>query len=233
MTFAFRPSLRSALLLLALVVALPTSTAQSPVPERTRENLMVVIRETMGANRAEDAFSPTGKFKAKLADGREIEMDIASWDFIGDMHIRFAFDGPQVMFNATPQDLEGLGIKSVDEALVLALTNIKRVYGEPSAAPREGGLMQVSGKSPDLDSSYFLDRTYWQALLKPHPEGLVVSAASRGGLLYVPLSNTSGVERLRRGVAQLHSSSGRLRVSSALYLFKEGKWSVFQAPARQ
>lgn len=225
--------LRSALLLLSLVLAPLVTAAQSSAPERSRENFMVVVRESMGANRAEDAFSPTGKFKAKLADGREVEMEMASWEFIGDTHIRFVFDGPQMMINATPQDLERLGIKSVEEALALALANFKRVYGEPEAAPWEGSLMQVSGKSPDLNSSYFLDRAYWQSLLKAHPEGLVVSVAKRGGLLYVPASDGNAVVRLKRGVAYLHVSSGRLRVSSALYLFKDGKWSVFQSPVKQ
>lgn len=194
---------------------------------------MVVVRETIGANRAEDSFTPTGKAKAKLPDGREIELEMASWEFIGDTHIRFVFDGPQTMINATPQDLERLGIRGVDDALSLALANIHRVYGEPSAKPFQGGLFSVEGNSPDLNSSYFLDRTFWQGLLKLNPDGLVVSVAKRGGLLYAPVSNTNAVEVLKRGVSYLYSSSLRLRVSSALFLFKDGKWSVFQAPLKQ
>ena len=205
--------------------------AQAPgMPDKTRDNFMVVVRESGGANRAEDALTPTGKMKA-VVDGREIEFEMASWEFIGDTHIRFVFDGPQFMVNATPQDLEQLGLKGVDEALALAIANIKRVYGEPKATPWAGGAMTVEGKSPDLNSSYFLDRAYWQGLLKTHPEGVVVCVAKRGGLLYVPLSDSAAVERLKRGVANLYASSGRLRVSSALFLFKDGKWSVFQAPA--
>lgn len=225
--------LRSATLFLSLALVPLFSMAQSPAPERVRENFMVVVRESIGANRTEDALSPTGKLKAKLADGREIEMEIASWEFIGDTHIRFVFDGTQMMINATPQDLEHLGIRNVDEALSLALANIKRVYGEPSATRWEDGLMQVSSKSPDMNSSYFLDRAFWQSLLKSYPEGIVVSVAKRGGLLYTPLSDTNAIEKLKRGVAYLHASSGRLRVSSALYLFKQGKWSVFQEPVKQ
>jgi hypothetical protein len=38
---------------------------------------------------------------------------------------------------------------------------------------------------------------------------------------------------LKRAIGELFSSSQRLRVSSALYLFKEGKWSVFQAAIKQ
>lgn len=209
------------------------ATAQTSTPANTRENFMVVVRESVGANRTEDAFVPTGKMKSKLADGREIELETASWEFIGDTHIRFVFDGPLSMINSTPKDLERLGINGVDEALALALTNLKHVYGEPAATPWTGGLMSVEGKSPDFNSSYFLDRGYWSALTKAHPEGIVVCVPKRGGLLYTPLSNTQAVNALKHAVGELYSSSQRLRISSALYLFKDGKWSVFQAAMKQ
>jgi hypothetical protein len=138
-----------------------------------------------------------------------------------------------MMTNATPQDLERLGIKSVEDALTLAMSNFKRVYGEPKASTFSDGVMQVQGKSPDLDSSYFLDRTYWLALLKNSPEGIVVAVPKRGGLLYAPLNDVKAVDSLKRSVAYLHSSSQRQRVSSALFLFKDGKWSVFQPAVKQ
>ena len=207
-----------------------TQTLQAKM---TRENFMVVVRESIGANRTEDSLVPTGRTKAELPDGKEVELEVAWWDFIGDTHIRFVFDGPESMRNATPRDLDRLGITSVHEALTLALANIKRVYGQPVAAPWEGGLMQVEGRSPDLDSSYFLDRSFWQDLVKKHPEGVVVSVAKRGGLLYVPLSESKAVERLKREVTHLHASSGSLRVSGALFLFKDDRWSVFQAAPKQ
>jgi hypothetical protein len=209
------------------------SMAQSTSTAKTRENFMVVVRESIGANRTEDALTPTGKMKARLADGREIELELASWEFIGNLHIRFVFDEPQSMINATPKDLERLGITGVDDALTLALTNLKKTYGEPKATPWIGGLMSVEGKSPDLNSSYFLDRGYWSKLEKINPEGIVVAVPKRGGLLYTPLSNTQAVNELKRTIGELYSSSQRLQISSALYLFKDGKWSVFQASAKQ
>jgi hypothetical protein len=216
------------------LLAANSALAQSPDGvERDRANFMVVVRESIGANRSADTFTPSGKLKAKLADGKEIEIEMASWEFIGDTHIRFVFDGPRMMINATPQDLAQLNLNGVEDALALALSNIKRVYGEPSSKPWESGLMQVQGKSPDLDSSYFLDRSFWNSLLKKHPEGLVVGVPKRGGLLYAPASDEKAVEVLKRGISFLHASSQRQRVSSALYLFKEGKWSVFQAPVKQ
>lgn len=144
----------------ALLFCVPAFSQQQTAPERSRDNFMVVVRESIGANRPDDRLTPTGKVKAKLTDGREIEFELASWEFIGDTHVRFVFDGPTSMVNATPPDLERLGIKGVDEALELAIANIRKTYGTPVAKPFDGGAMQVQGKSPDLDSSYFLDRAF-------------------------------------------------------------------------
>ena len=119
---------------------------------------------------------------------------------------------------------------SPEKALDLAVANIKRVYGEPKAAPLTGGIFQVQGKSPDLDSSYVLDREFWRVLLKQHPEGLVVAVPNRGGLLFAPATDEKAVDILRSNVGQWYVQSDRLRVSSALYLFKDDHWSVYQAP---
>lgn len=194
---------------------------------------MVVLRETIGANRQNDAFAPTGKAKAQLPDGREVEIETASWEYIGDLHIRFVFDGEQMMINATREDLTRLGLNTVEEALLLALANVKRTYGSPTVTRVEGAIMQVAGKSPDLNSSYFLDRPFWQELVSRHPEGVVVSVPARGGLVYVPASETKHVEMLKTATPRWYANAQRLRVSSALFLFKDGKWSVLQAPRPQ
>jgi hypothetical protein len=215
--------------LLSVIVA---TSAFSQTPGRgfddSASNLMVVLRESEGNNKQDEALVSMGKAKAKLPDGREIEIDTGWFSYLGDMHIRFVFDTPTSMPGASPKDLERLGL-SPESALQLAVKNIKRVYGEPRTA-LWNDLLQVKGKSPDLDSSYFLDKEFWDLQEKQHPEGLVASVAKRGGLLFAPLSNAKAVEGMRKTVAYLHSSSERMRISSALYLYKGGKWSVFQAP---
>ncbi len=194
---------------------------------------MVVVRETVGANKPDEILVPSGKAVAKLPDGREVEVRQESWEFIGDMHIRFVFDQPQTMIGATPADFERLKLTNVDQALELALANVRRVYGKPVASPWTAGVMAVHGQSPDLDSTYILDRDFWRSQHKEHPEGLVVAVPKRGGLLYAPLSDGAAVDGLKRGIGALHASSGQLRVSSALYLFKDDKWSIFQSPTAQ
>lgn len=195
---------------------------------KNRDNLMVVVRESIGSTKKDELLKPTGKGKARLADGREIEFEMAWWEFIGDTHIRFVFDGAQTMVSAGPGDLAKLGLTNVDDALALAIQNLKRSYGEPRSVPWQGGIMAVAGKAPDFDSSYFLDREFWRKLHKENPDGILVAVPKRGGLLYAPMSDTKAVETMKRAVAQLHESSGSLRVSSALFLFKDDKWSVFQ-----
>ena len=203
--------------------------ASSPSYDTSAANLMVVLRESPGVNKQDDSLVRTGKGKTMLPDGREVEFDLAWFEYLGDMHIRFVFDAPTSLPHASPEDLDRLGL-TPEAALDLAVANIKRVYGEPYAV-RWRDVMEVRGKLPDLFSSYFLDKAYWSRLLERHPEGIVALVAKRGGLLYAPLSNERGVQFLRLNAVPLFNSSERLRVSSALYLFRDGKWRVFQAPA--
>jgi hypothetical protein len=215
-------------LCLASALSAPAASQPSRGFDDSAPNLMVVLRESQGANKQTESLVPMGKAKVKLQDGREIEIDTAWFEYLGDMHVRFVFDTPTSMPNASPRDLERLKL-TPEAALELAVRNVKRVYGDPKAVSWNE-LFQVKGKSPDLDSSYFLDKDFWDAQLRKYPEGVVALVAKRGGLLFAPLSDARAVEGMKKSVAYLHSSSDSLRVSSALYLFKEGKWSVYQAP---
>jgi hypothetical protein len=218
---------------LGISLAWQSAAAQSSqAVDTSAPNLMLVLREATGTNKQAETLEPLGKLRARGSDGREVEFELAAFAFLGDMHIRFVFDGPTSMRNATPQDLARLQVNPA-QALELAVANIKRVYGDPVAKPFVGGLMQVQGKSPDLNSSYFLDRGFWRDLLRQHPQGIVAAVPKRGGLVFAPMSNGTAVDGLRRGVNYLYSSSGQMRVSSALYLFKDDHWTVFQPPQAQ
>jgi hypothetical protein len=197
------------------------------------ENLIVVLRETKGANKQDETLRPFGKVRGVLADGREIDLDTSWYKYLGDMHIRLVFDGGQSMQSASSQDLVRLRL-SPDEALRTAVANLKRLYGAPAAQPWSGTLMQVQSASTDLNSSYFLDRDFWRELQAQHPQGLVVAVPRRGGLVYAPVSDEAAVADLRFGAAALYAGGGSgARLSSALYLFKDGRWSVFQPAVAQ
>lgn len=230
-----RVSKLSSIVIGLIGTAFNSGAAAQAVPDipKNRDNFMVVVRELIGADKKDELLKPVGKTKAKFSDGTEIETEMAWWEFIGDTHIRFVFDGDQTMDNAAPGDLVKLGLTNVDDALALALKNLKQTYGEPQSTPWEGGVMIVAGKASDFDSSYFLDRAFWRKLHKENPDGILVAVPKRGGLLYAPMSDTKSVDAMKRMVAQLHETSGSLRVSSALFLFKDDKWSVFQSAVRR
>lgn len=222
--------------LICLLALVPIAAlSQSPAEvDRSAGNLMLVLRESMGAPaRKSEVLEFIGKSKARLKSGEEVELEMAHYSYLGDMHIRFVFDGPAVMINATPKDLQAINLGKPEEALRVAIANIRRVYGAPKVVPLAGGTMQVESGSPDLNSSYFLDKAFWTELNKKNPEGIVAGVPKRGGLVFAPLSDWRSVDALRANIAYLHTSSDRQRVSSALYLFKDGNWTLFQEPGKQ
>ena len=213
-------------LVLAALASVP-ALAEDEAVDTSAGNLLVVLRESRGANKQDESLQPFGKIRAQLSDGKEIELAPSWYQYLGDMHIRLVFDGGQTMQSASPEDLARLRL-SPEEALRLAIANLRRVYGVPAAQPWSGSLMQVQSRATDLNSSYVLDREFWDGLQAQHPEGLVVAVPRRGGLVYAPVSDELAVTNLRFSVAALYAGGPGARLSSALYLFKDGRWSVFQ-----
>ena len=194
-------------------------------------NLLVVLRESPGANKQDETLTPFGKIQATLPDGREVEFEASWFQYLGDMHLRLVFDGSRRVQSASPEDLEKLRL-SPDEALQQAVDNLRRRYGAPVAEPWSGGLMQVHGNAPELDSSYFLDRGFWLEQLRESPAGVVAAVPRRGGLVFARADDDSAVATLRFSAAALFASNEGTRISSGLYLFKDGRWSVFQPPQK-
>ena len=227
---------RSRLAHLALAWALawgPAAAGQAGSDVETIDtgagNLLAVLRESAGRNKLDETLRPYGPLQATTPQGQRVEFETSWYQYLGDMHIRLVFDGARTLQSASPDDLARLQL-TPDEALRLAVANLRRVYGVPHVQPWSGGLMQVKAAAPELTSSYFLDREFWQALQTRHPDGLVVAVPRRGGLVYAPARDAGAVESLRFSVAALYAGGPGARLSSALYLFKDGRWSVFQAP---
>lgn len=204
-------------------------TAAADTPDTSAGNLLVVLRESLGDNKQDESLQPYGTLRATLDGGREVELETSWFRYLGDMHIRLVFDGGQTMQSASPDDLARLQL-TPEDALRLAVENLRRMYGTPDARPWSGSLMQVQGLASDLNSSYFLDREFWRALQSRHPDGVVVAVPRRGGLVYAPVSDEAAVTNLRFSAAALYAGGPGARLSSALYLFKDDRWSVFQPP---
>ena len=194
-------------------------------------NLLAVLRESPGANKQDEGLSPFGKIQATLPDGREVEFEASWFQYLGDMHLRLVFDGHRRVQSASPDDLQRLRL-SPDEALRHAVSNLRRRYGAPVAQPWEGGVMQVHGNAPELDSSYFLDRDFSLEQSQGSPEGIVAAVPDRGGLVFARADDAAAVATLRFSAAVLFAQNSDTRISSGLYLFKDGRWSVYQPPQK-
>lgn len=218
---------RAFLLTLCLV---PGTCALAGDRPKVDENFMLVVRETTGADKAILELVPFGPRKVVLDNGEVATFENAWFDLIGDMHVRFVMDGEHTMRNLTLDEFNDLGL-TPEQAVDAAVANIKGRYGSPRAVEWHDGIQAVAAESPDLDSSYFLDRRFWNGLLAQHPEGLVVGVPHRGVLLFAPVTRPEAVSVLETTIGALHDRSGSLRVSSALYLFKDGGWTVYRRPA--
>jgi hypothetical protein len=195
--------------------------------DTTAGNLLVVLRETPGANKQDDALRAIGKVRATLKDGREVEFEASWFDWLGDLHVRLVFDGGQKLQTASPEDLQRLRL-SPEEAIARAVQNLRQRYGAPTAVDWGGGLMAVRGGAPDLVSSYVLDRDFWLEQSRLHPQGVLVSAPQRTGLVFAPVGDDAALFNLQFSAAALFARDDRTRLSSAIYLFKDGRWSVYQ-----
>jgi hypothetical protein len=193
------------------------------------DNLMLVLRESPGENKQDEGLEPYGPIEGSLPDGRRVQFDASWYHYLGDMHIRLVFEGTRSLQSASADDLRRLHL-TTREALDLALSNLLREHGTPSVQPWTGGMMQVHSASPDLTSSYFLDREFWHRLQAPYPDGLIVAVPRRGELVYAAAADDDAVANLRFGAAALYAGGPGARLSSALYLFKDDHWSVFQPP---
>jgi hypothetical protein len=164
--------------LAGMVTAATAAPPQNEQFEETADNLLVVLRETPGANKQDESLQPFGKISAQLADGRKVEFEASWFQYLGDMHLRLVFDGKDQVQSALPSDLQRLHL-TPDQALAQAVSNLRARYGEPVAEPWSGGLMLVHGNSPDLDSSYFLDREFWVRTARDYPHGIVAAVRTQ------------------------------------------------------
>ena len=220
--------LRDALAALGACLALQAQAADATF-DTTAANLLAVLRGSDVGTEPQETLRPYGTLVAELPDGREVEVEMSWFRYLGDMHIRLVFDSRTELQSAVPEDLQRLQLQPQD-AVQLAVQNLRRVYGEPTVTAWPGGLMQVVSRADDLNSSYFLDRAFWRGLEREHPGGVVVAVPQRGGLLYAPAADAEAIAALRFNATAIYAASRRSRVSSALYLFKDDRWSIFQPP---
>jgi len=193
------------------------------------DTLLFVLRERPGANKPDEAPAQVAAFEVPLPGGAAAAMAPAWFDLVGDLQLRLVRCTPDYVYTLHASELEALKL-GLDEALATALANLHRLHGAPGASAWHN-LQRVGGRSEDVDSAYLMDRAFWRARLAEHPDGLVAAVPRTDLLLFAPLADTASVDSMRRGIPGLHAGGGDYRLSSALFLFKDDRWRVFQPAA--
>ena len=198
----------------------------SPAPAFDLQTLQFVLRERPGAHQPTESLSLVDPFEVPLPGGGTAAMAPAWFDLVGDLQLRLVRDTPEWVFTLHASELVDLQL-GADDALAIALGNFRRLHGPPRVSPWHN-LRRVGGATEDVDHRWFLDRAVWRGLLAEHPGGLVVALPRTDLLLFAPASDAAAVASMRQGIPGLHAGGGDYRLSSALYLFEDDRWTVLQ-----
>jgi hypothetical protein len=188
--------------------------------------LSFVLRERPGADKADDSLVLVEPFSVPMPGGATASMAPAWFDLVGDLQLRLVRDADDSMLTLHASELEELRL-APEEAVAAALANFRRRHGPPSVCAWHN-LQRVGGAEEDFDSGWFADRGFWCARLAEHPAGVVVAAPRTDLLVFAPAADTAAVDSMRHGIPGLHAGAGDWRLSSTLYLFKDGRWTVLQ-----
>ncbi|MFL6695828.1 MAG: hypothetical protein ACJ8GJ_01595 [Vitreoscilla sp.] len=205
------------------------TTTPSTAAPIALDTLQLVLRERPGADKRDDSLALVAPFEVPLPGGGTASMAPAWFDLIGDLQLRLVRSTPDYVMTLHAGELAELEL-GLDDALAVALANLHRLHGAPVARPWHD-VQRAGSRSEDVDSAWFMDRAFWRARLAQHPDGLVAAVPRTDLLLFAPASDTAAVDSLRRGIPGLHAGAGDYRLSSALYLFRDDRWSVLQAAA--
>src|ERR1700712_1299055 len=119
-----KPLCLATLAVLLVCTGATRSVAAPPRAAATPDigTLMAVLREVEGGNKQDSVLRPVGKVKATLPEGKEVEIIPVWFSFIGDMDIRFVYDGPTTMSGLTMDEFAALHL-TPDQAVRLAVAN--------------------------------------------------------------------------------------------------------------
>lgn len=203
------------------------------IPEMDRASLVPIIRP-LGDAVAGAAF-PVQHLEpvSMVLDARQVGEDVPHAQlpfmlrFVGNLGVRYAFDGAQTMINLSHEEHAKLGLS--DEALrVLAIENLLRRYPhvEIHTFPM-GGMVQKCG---DLESSWLLHFDFWAHESRRFKGELVASVPSRDLMVWCDSADETVLAELRTNAIEVEARAraSNRAISSLLYVWRTDHWEVFE-----
>ena len=125
-------------------------TKAAAEPAIALDTLSFVLRERVGANKADESLVRVEPFEVPIPGG-VAAMAPAWFDLVGDLQLRLVRHTPEHVLTLHASELDALGL-CVDDALAVALANLHRLHGEPEACAWHN-LQRVRGRDEDMDSA--------------------------------------------------------------------------------
>lgn len=145
--------------------------------------------------------------------------------FVGDLHLRYAFDDSRYVSNVSAGDLNRLGLKR-DQLLPLAIENFRRLYpGRKIEYPvPQIALVTEAG---DLEPCLMLDAAFWEKEAQRRGSAIVAAVPARDVLMFSDRSARGNVDLLKKLALDVHSGAGKDAVSKTVFLWNYGRWEAF------
>jgi len=212
---------------------LQPSFAQAPQPtfrdaDRTRDKIVALVRafarDDPRAMRHIQRIEPITEISIPGVKVPPEQLPLMDY-FVGDLHLRYAFDDPRYVSSVSALDLKRLGLKR-DQLLPLAVENFRRLYpGRKIEYPvPQIALVTEAG---DLEPCLMLDAAFWEKEAQRRASAVVAAAPARDVLLFSDRSARGNVDMLKKLALDVHSGAGKDAVSKTVFLWNYGRWEAF------
>lgn len=200
--------------------------AQGQIP-RTKENLVALVR-AFAELRPDQVQRVQGiaPLQGLSIPNMQVPADqLPLMDtFVGDLHIRYAFDSPKGVINVSERDLKELGLNR-EQLLPLAVANFRKLYPQ-ATVERPNPVVGMLTRAGELEASMMLDSEFWE-MEKLHFGGqLAATVPARDVLMWTGLQPIQNVRELKRISHKIHSQVGRSALSKLVFLWRDRKWEV-------
>jgi uncharacterized protein YtpQ (UPF0354 family) len=200
--------------------------AQGPIP-KNRDNVVALVRSFTELRpdqvlRVQSITALQGLSIPKMqvpADQLPL-MDT----FVGDLHIRYAFDSPKGVINLSERDLKELGLNR-EQLLPLAIANYRKLYPQMTVE-RPNAVIGMLTRGGELEASMMLDAEFWEKEKQQFGGQLVATVPARDVLTWTGLEPLQNVRELKRISLNTHSQVGRSALSRLVFLWRDRKWEV-------
>ena len=212
----------SALLALGPTWAAARAQSKDPLP-RTKDYVVALVRSHPAADpksRPVQRIEPAVSTDPKTSPENTLLYD----HFVGDLHLRYAFDDPQFTVYLHGRDLKRLGLRR-EELPALVVANYRRLYPKLTVVHPDRWLGLVT-QGGELEPCIMLDGAFWQRQMKTIGGELIAVVPSATEVYFTPREPRANVELLKHLAILNFEKAGKRGVSRTVFAWRNFRWQV-------